>query len=198
MPRVYKVFVDMDGVLADFVKCCLRVHGVPLDLWEKPEHRGKFWMNEFWGMTNEEFWVKIKEEEEFWDRLEPYSNASGLMQVLESKLPKSSIYILSAPPPYSRAHVGKLNWIQKHFPDYATRTILTQHKSLLAAPDRLLIDDGDHNIKPFKSAGGQVARVARPWNEGHKQLRDFKKISEDDRPYEILYRELSRLLWKKK
>lgn len=199
MPRVEKVFVDMDGVLADFIKCCFRLHDVSPGLWKKKEYRGHFWINDLWQMSNEEFWEVLKEDEFFWDNLEKYSNATGLMSWLEAKRPKSDIYILSSPAPYSRCHVGKINWIEKYFPDYADRIILTPHKGLLAAPDRLLIDDGDHNIKSFKANGGQVALVPRVWNSGHTQLREFNRISEDDRPYELLFNHLKqRILWKKK
>lgn len=198
MARIDTVFVDMDGVVADFLTACFKIHDKDSTHWNNPIHRGKFWVNEAWGQTNEEFWRPIRNVQQFWENLPAYAHAQDLILYLESKLPKSSIYFLSAPAPYPACHAGKVSWILEHFPEYKNRLILTQHKKFLAGNNRLLVDDADHNIQQFRSYGGQAVLLPRPWNSEHGKLNEFNDIYGDGLPFELLIKKLDRILWKKK
>lgn len=59
----------------------------------------------------------------------------------------------------------KEEWILKLFPWLGYRNIVYAHrKELLAAPNRILIDDGPHNITAFQAAGGRTIVFDHPWN----------------------------------
>ena len=62
------IFLDMDGVLADFCKGAYMVHGKQ-QLAGQPDNWNFY---KEWGMTPDEFWAAI-ENEEFWANLDRFS-----------------------------------------------------------------------------------------------------------------------------
>lgn len=163
---VNHIFIDMDGVVADFVSAAMAVHGhtyVPED-WP-----AGFWnLEEVMKMTTEKFWKRIDEQfEHFWRLLAPYPWAENLIQeVAHSGVPWS---FLSSPSSAAASSAGKVQWLQnwrgRHFRDY----ILTpaSNKRLLAGPGRVLIDDSDRNCDQWASAGGSAILIPQPWNSLH-------------------------------
>lgn len=62
-----RIYLDMDGVLCDFVGAACKLHG------RDPATVTHWNFFKDWGMTAEEFWRPIHEAgEDFWANLEPY------------------------------------------------------------------------------------------------------------------------------
>ena len=160
------IFLDMDGVLADFITAALKLHfgkawRKVMDAWPK----GVYETYKHMGLTVETFWDKINAAgTEFWANLPLFEWTEDLIEVCRSF---GSICLLSAPSQHVSCVHGKLQWIQrvlgKKFRDF----VLTprQHKQLLAAPGRYLVEDSEQNAAEFMEAGGSgTIIIPQPWN----------------------------------
>lgn len=172
-----KVFVDLDGVMVDFITGVLKLHDVPYV--DFSEFKGTYALTKILNMTPMDFWKHIDQNESFWENLEKTEEADEIINFLEQHTDPKNIFFLSSPSRNPDCHHGKAKWIWKYYPKYLTRLILTGHKQFLADRDRLLIDDNDEHCNKFKEAGGRALLFPRPWNtkyafaEGALEL--FKK-----------------------
>lgn len=182
MFRCRTVFVDMDGVVADFVGGVFKHFNFDASNYNP---RGDYDLTKYLDIPTGEFWSRLDTNETFWESLEPTPEAFQLMELLESRVPSSSIYFLSSPALHPNCFHGKAVWVHKHFPEYISRLILTQHKHFLAAQDRLLVDDNNGNINSFRDSRGRGVLFPRPWNSLY---------SERDRAFEVVSNELLRFL----
>jgi 5'(3')-deoxyribonucleotidase len=167
------LFLDVDGVLANFVKAACALH-------DKPVESVDCWgFNKKWGITDEELWAPIHAAgAEWWADLEPYPWFDELVGMVEKADPH--FVICTTPSKSPSCLAGKLEWIHKHFGNGFRRYIMACDKSPLAAPGRLLIDDGDHNCEAFHKCGGDFICLPQPWNENRanvglrmKHVREF-------------------------
>lgn len=154
----------MDGVLTDFVGGILSLHNIDPDTYDP---KGSYDIHDTLNMDPAVFWGALDRDEQFWERLSPTPEAYDLMSYLESEAPSQNIYLLTSPALHPNCFRGKAVWVQKHFPQYLSRLILTAHKHFLAAPDRLLIDDSDRNVQRFSDCRGMTVLVPRKWNAKH-------------------------------
>jgi proteasome assembly chaperone (PAC2) family protein len=133
----YKIYCDMDGVIADFERGYEELTGIDLQGEFKPE--GK----EFWDPISKAgvgFWAGLKwmpDGQQLWDYIKPHK-------------PK----LLSAPSREQTSRIGKHVWVKHKIP--GTKLILryADKKKELASPTSILIDDRIANIKDWESAGG--------------------------------------------
>jgi 5'(3')-deoxyribonucleotidase len=157
------LLVDMDGCLCDFVKSACALHGQPVesvDCWD---------FNKKWGITSEQLWAPIHDAGfEFWADLEPYPWFDELIGMVSEVDP--NFYICTTPSQSPDSCSGKLEWIHRHLGYQFNRYFMAPSKSPLAAPGRLLIDDGDHNCKAFDEAGGEFICVPQPWNSNAHRI----------------------------
>jgi 5'(3')-deoxyribonucleotidase len=138
------VYVDMDGVLADFFGKIAREHGV--DYWREI-HRQEIGIDQ------------IAQEPEFFSTLPPMPNARQLMMGIIKLSGDYSILsspLLSAVEQSSRE---KSEWLDKHIHRHQPKAIVYDHEKYKYAmqPDgtpNILIDDWDTNIELWKSNGG--------------------------------------------
>jgi hypothetical protein len=160
--KISHIYLDMDGVLCDFVGAALRIHKRldALDHWPA----GEWDIAKVLGISTDEFWAPIDHHaEHFWAGLEPYPWLNNLVNLLEST--GAPITIASSPSydPYSAA--GKLMWLKKHLPQFKRRYLLGGEKHLLARPNAVLIDDNDQGVYQFHTAGGWGITFPQPWNQ---------------------------------
>ena len=133
----YKIYCDMDGVIADFERGYEELTGIDLQGEFKPE--GK----EFWDPISKAgvgFWAGLKwmpDGQQLWDYIKPHK-------------PK----LLSAPSREDSSRIGKHVWVKHKIP--GTKLILryADKKKQLASPTSILIDDRIKNIEDWESAGG--------------------------------------------
>lgn len=169
-----ELFLDIDGVLADFTSACAKAHNKQLPF-NSPSHRGHYDLAEAWGITASEFWKPLTEDQTFWHNLEKTSEADPLLDIIENKL-NIKPFLCSSPSIDPYCYQGKAHWIRSHYPHLLTRTILTNHKHFLAKRNHILVDDSDRNINEFKKAGGIGILFPRLWNSRHALSNDPLKF----------------------
>ena len=132
----YKIYSDMDGVLADFESGYEKLTGVDL--------KGEFVKgDDFWKPISKAgvgFWAGLKwmpDGQKLWDYIKPYKPD-----------------LLSAPSREDSSRIGKHVWVKQKLP--STKLILryAKQKKELATPESILIDDRQINIDQWEAAGG--------------------------------------------
>lgn len=165
---INKVFIDLDGVLADFEKGVFEIHDIDFDYDDWP--LGEWDMQKILGMSDEEFWIM---DEHWWAELNKTPEFDEIMNLVEGEFGRENICLLSSPTEDPTCIYGKAMWIQKNLPYYAEKRqyFLGAQKYFAAAPDALLIDDSDDNVDKFEAAwgnqGGKTILVPRIWNSNH-------------------------------
>jgi 5'(3')-deoxyribonucleotidase len=150
------IYVDMDGVIANWVGRVLEVMGSPLkdhdiDTWDV---EGKI------GVTREQLWGKIQGAE-FWENLDPYPWFRELWAAVEVH---GRPVILSSPGPAPGAAAGKVAWLHKHLgPDF-NDWVLTNRKHYVTKPGQILIDDSDRNCSQWDRHEGRSILFPQYWN----------------------------------
>ena len=142
----YKVYLDMDGVLANFDQRFKDITGMaPKDFEDK---HGK---NEFWKVIDEDnkisFWVGIK----------PMPGAADLVKAVK----KYNYELLTSPSAKKQSYLGKILWVRNHSdilggkPRINFKRASEKHeiKPELAKTD-ILIDDREDTIGRWNAAGG--------------------------------------------
>lgn len=160
------LFLDMDGVIADFNTGVCKAHNVPFP-YDNPAHRGVWDMQDLWKMTASEFWAPCNNDPEFWDSLGKMHDADRIIELACQFFRVDEIAILTAPSNDPQCVPGKRRWMQRYYPLLAGNMIFAKKKHFLAGPDRILIDDKPENVNQFTAAGGIGIYVPRPWNHLH-------------------------------
>ena len=162
-------YLDMDGVLVDFIKGALTAHD-RLDLYDNyPVGVWNIW--EPMGITGEEFWAPLKSYD-FWINLEPYPWFDELLTMMNDYF-GNHWWIATSTGTVSMSASAKLDWIFKHFPKNDgkkfTRFNLCPDKEHLGInrPDSVLIDDYIVNHTKYLATGAHSILFAQPWNNKH-------------------------------
>ena len=122
MPRL---FLDCDGVLADFDAYATEVLGAPPRAFEARHGR-------------REFWKRIAGHEDFFARLPLMADARELWDAVAHLHP----VILTGTPQGDWAAPQKLRWAAQHFPEARMITTLARAKrDHMEAPGDVLVDD---------------------------------------------------------
>jgi 5'(3')-deoxyribonucleotidase len=158
-----QIFIDLDGVLADFISAAFVVHLSHYDPTTYP--RMEWSIAKVLGITEDQFWQKIDAAEpNFWPKLSPYEWSEAI--VAHAQASAERVAFLSTPSLHPSCHYGKRQWASKYFPK--VELILCKSKELLAAPGRILIDDNDGNVTKWRKAGGIGILFPQPWNSNHQ------------------------------
>ena len=152
------IFLDMDGVLCDFVTSALIANCSEL----KHDQITEWDMAKILGKTPDEFWQAMNRDS-FWFNLEPYD---GLVLFYAAMRACGEVYFCTSPAKHYACASDKIAWLRKHLGAEATdgRFFICKDKHLLAGPDRILVDDYDGNIDRWEVAGGIGVLFPRPWN----------------------------------
>lgn len=171
MSEVYRptIYLDMDGVLSNFVLSALRLHCPNgwkrlMETWPK----GVFEIYDVIDISGSDFWGTINMEGwKFWSELEPFPWAMPLYNTLKEL---GDVVVLTSPSRNPNCAKGKILWLQHFFMEgYDFRDYIlapSQFKHHVAAFGRILVDDSSRNIKRFNKAGGCGVLVPQPWNDG--------------------------------
>ena len=137
----YKIYVDLDGVLADFALACEELCGF------SPDDKT---------ISNNEKWKKINkasDDKGFWSRMKMMPDAKKLWEYLKEHHP----IILTATGSSKFAPGEKREWVEKHL-GHQVKVILVRDgkdKAQYASPHSILIDDSHKKvIEPWDKAGG--------------------------------------------
>ena len=160
-------FIDMDGVLADFVESAVEfATGVDREIIMRGWPKGERDIPSIIKMDKDAFWFKISEGgADFWHRLRPYSWSMPMYNRLAEH---GKCVVLSSPTRDPACAAGKMGWLQSFFSEgRAFRDYILapwHNKRLLAGKNRILIDDNEGNVRDWIKAGGRAVLVPQPWN----------------------------------
>lgn len=146
---IEQAYIDMDGVLADFMGSALALHDESVEDYPK----GLYAIEKHLNITTEEFWRVIDNAgEDFWTGLDV---CEGAMELWELVQPLSPI-VLTSPSMNPVCVSGKTKWLQRVFGSDFRDYIFcpAQHKHHIASPGALLIDDREQNIEDWQAHGG--------------------------------------------
>lgn len=156
------VYVDLDGVLADFFGGVCDLIGVPA----RPPTTFDGLADAF-GLSNNDLWAQIdRAGSRFWSELKPYGWNEELLGICQ-KIAPDGVYIASSPSWHGSSAAGKIEWMTKHFAapgKHFREFMLGSHKHLLAHPRAILIDDNPDKIEAWSEAGGVGVLWPQPWN----------------------------------
>lgn len=146
-PQEYDIYVDMDGVLADFVDGVNRLLDVEYSDEEyqtNPEYRTKMW---------KAVGRYSKEGGQLWAELKPMSDAKELWSYVEKHNPE---ILTAAGNPEFGAEAQKRQWVPWVMGSDIKVNVVRKSadKAQFATPNSILIDDQEKSIKPWVAAGG--------------------------------------------
>lgn len=178
---IKRIFLDMDGVLTDFVGAALKLHGIDMKWrtdWppgvrdivkainldrkrrDEPE------------MTQDDFWGRINDTgADWWESIPAYEGAVDLYQALVKDAP---VTILTSPSLDAGGASGKVRWLQNRFGTGFRDYVLTHMKQHCAGPGKVLIDDFEKQCNAFCDDGGMAVLYPRPWNANRAHARECR------------------------
>lgn len=167
MKNKKQVFIDMDGVLVDTIHHICKQIGIDISKWQ----RGVYSIYDATGIPAQDFFKDVD-----WANLPKTNLADDLIYYCWEHFPNNCFILTSALP---GAYDDKVSWIINHYPFIPESSIIfTWKKYLLAAPNRLLIDDCESVAEDWLKQGGDVIIVPQPWNWSNtnitKGVRDFE------------------------
>jgi hypothetical protein len=163
---IKRIFLDLDGVLADFCSAVFALFGVSPEAMYGKFQPGNYDLHHELGVSANAMWAQIDAGgENFWRMLPAYP---WLGQLVAACVQVAPVTVLTTPGIDACAASGKVLWLQDHFGrTFRDYQICAACKSTCAAPGNLLIDDSDANCRAFVAAGGQAILFPRLWNSNH-------------------------------
>jgi len=146
-PTEYKIYCDLDGVLADFIKG-VREKLVP-DYTEERYEGNRKYRDEMWAAMRE----YAKNGGKFWYELDVMPDAHQLWNHIKDY----NTEILTATGPTDLgASQQKVAWFPEKFGKGTKVNVVdsSNDKAIFAAPNHILIDDKDKSINPWIAQGG--------------------------------------------
>ena len=136
-PNNFRLFLDCDGVLADFDSGFYELTGVSCDTYE--ELHG-----------TKAFWGVIKNHVDFFGTLPLMAGAMQLFDAVKHHRPT----ILTGCPYGNWAEHQKFGWRNRRFPGVPMVTCLSRHKRDYCQPGDILVDDLEKYKHLWEEAGG--------------------------------------------
>lgn len=176
-PETHKIiYLDMDGVLCDFVGAACRLLGVEEPRWDGLD----YCLASKLGMDPATFCSElVYREPKFWETIDPYPWKDELIQ---EAMKFERVAVVTSPAGDPECYSGKFNWLKQHFPESVSHSysakvshVLCCQKDLMR-PDGVLVDDSIDNIERFEKAGGTGILFPRPWNIRHAIRRSVSAL----------------------
>jgi 8-oxo-dGTP pyrophosphatase MutT (NUDIX family)/5'(3')-deoxyribonucleotidase len=168
----YKIFLDMDGVIADFDKGVADTFGESAD-------------TVISSLGNMNFWKQVNDLDHFWLHLEPMPDSKQLWDYVK----KYEVTLLTTPVNFVKTcKQDKKDWAKKYLGDIDV--IFSASKEKYSEPQAILIDDREDNIKKFQEAGGIGILHTSAKNtieQLEKEMKKTKKASADLKNDKTLY-----------
>jgi hypothetical protein len=137
----YKIYCDMDGVLADFDK---RFKDLNPEKLSAAQYQTKYGIEKFWNFIDEENKVK------FWVGIPWMPDGKQLWDYIKDKQPT----LLSAPSRKPASRLGKRLWVKNNIPGTPLILAAADKKQNYSGRNKILIDDRLDNIEQWVSQGG--------------------------------------------
>ena len=151
-----KVFLDMDGVISDWLGSACKLCDIDLldEEIRKELKANDGFLDDY--VDEKTLWKNIEDAGVgFWENLELFPWSKKLYKRLEEEADEFAI--LSSPGKFTEiasvACNGKVSWLDNHFGN-KENYIFAYKKFLCASDDAILVDDSPNKINPFIEAGG--------------------------------------------
>jgi hypothetical protein len=132
-----QLFLDCDGVLADFDSGAAAVFGMPAKAYQKRYGLGRFWK-------------LLGSQDAFYAELPLMPDAVELFEAVRHLDP----VILTGLPRGNWAAPQKVRWAERHFPGTRVITCMAVDKHRHSQEGDILVDDNDKYRKLWEDAGG--------------------------------------------
>jgi hypothetical protein len=132
-----QIYLDCDGVLADFDKAAEAIFGMPPEAFERRHGAA-------------EFWKRLARADGFFEHLELMPDALELYAAVKARGP----IILTGIPHGKWAAPQKRRWARRHFPKTPLIATLAALKREHCHPGDVLVDDRDQHRALWEDAGG--------------------------------------------
>lgn len=158
-----RVFLDVDGVLADLINPLCRAldfhpHSWPPGLYSAHKALGAAHPNDVWGHP-------LIAQREFWRDLPLLPWAHDLVEELTARFDAPPV-LLTQTIASPECMAGKHDWIERHFPELDFWVGRAKHH--IAAPGAWLIDDAEANVDAWRARGGEAVLFPARWNHRFK------------------------------
>ena len=131
-----KLFLDADGVLADFDTGVERLLGMPAQAFERKRGRGAFWR-------------ALAKAPDFYATLPEMPDAQQLFEAVGHLKPT----ILTGLPLGNWAATQKVKWAAAHFPGVPIITCMARDKHRHMDPGDVLVDDRENHRAAYEAHG---------------------------------------------
>jgi hypothetical protein len=131
-----RLFLDADGVLADFDEGARRLFGMDAPVFEAKHGR-------------REFWRRLSSAKNFYGSLPEMPDARVLFAAVEHLKPT----ILTGLPLGNWAAPQKVRWAAEHFPGLPIVTCMARDKHKHMEPGDVLVDDRENHRAAYEAAG---------------------------------------------
>ena len=131
-----RLFLDCDGVLADFDSGVKKLLGMSAGEFERRHSRGAFW-------------ARLAKSPDFYARLPLMPDAQLLFDAVEHLHPT----ILTGLPLGKWAAPQKLAWAEEHFPGVPVITCMARDKHRFMDPGDVLVDDRENHRSAYEAHG---------------------------------------------
>lgn len=170
-----KIFVDMDGVIADIFTDWVSYYNKIYNDNISVEDITEWDLREVVKEEAKETIFNIFEIKGFYRNLNVICNSQKVLKELNKK---HEIYILTDPF-VKNSLLEKWEWIEEHFPFIDTRNIIfSGDKSIVGSKEDWLIDDKVENIIDFKGKGLLFTAPHNKTNQDLRRVNSWKKIYE--------------------
>ncbi len=147
--KVKRIYLDMDGVLADFNRGMKELLGL------EPFEQGRGYNPE----KNDELFEKMREYGHFYGDLEPISGAKVFFDKIYERFGNRCEILTGIPKPRRGivfAKDDKIQWVNRFLSsDVVVHVVQREEKqSFCSGKDCVLVDDYEKNIKQWKKCGG--------------------------------------------
>lgn len=160
-----KLYVDMDGVLADFDG---QVRSKFSDIGS--DEKVSDYINR---IGKDKFWHDVEAIDDFWISIPPLQDKlPELFKSLRKRFPH--IMILTAPARDPNCIPQKKEWIEKHIGP-GVMSLYEKDKYIYACPKSILIDDTESKINDWNGAGGIGILFTEFDDALFKKLNDLSK-----------------------
>ncbi|MCR5337962.1 MAG: hypothetical protein K6E75_05325 [Lachnospiraceae bacterium] len=169
--RIQKIYIDMDGVLADFDE------GIRQLCFMEPQPQNAIQSQEY----EDEMWDRIRKVGHFYGKLRPVPGAVEMFRKLFETY-GDKVEILTGIPRPERgiidAAADKREWVKRLLSgDVTVHTVRRKDKkNYCKGKDYVLIDDYDKNTGEWAQMGGSVILFTDP----EKALRELAEIEAGD------------------
>lgn len=147
-----RIFLDLDGVLANFTKAACKHFQVNYPIQERRLFTN--WLTKVGGIAKTEV-DNLMNNYEYWYNMEQYSYTKDLVELCKELA--DEVYILSKPMNHEFCYAAKINWCIDTLGLNRKQLIITEAPKHLLAHDYtdILIDDKVEMIEKWIIAGGE-------------------------------------------